>query len=76
VTSPALSGLTKEEIIKITGFWEAVEFDNTDQIIKWLDQHDKCFRAGYSSNFLIKGKVAYVKIYESEQMILGGKQWR
>lgn len=73
---PTFSGLTKEEVIAITGFWEAVEFDNTEQIIKWLNQYDKCFRSGYSSNFLIKGKVVYVKIYESEQMICGGRQWK
>ncbi len=70
MTAPTFIGLTKEEIIAITGFWEALEFDNTDQIIKWLKQNDKCFRIGYSSNFLIKGKVVYIKIYESERMMM------
>lgn len=70
ITAPTFVGLTKEEIIAITEFWEAVQFYNTEQIIKWLNQYDKCFRLGYSSNFLIKGKVVYIKIYESKRMMM------
>ncbi|MFL0250635.1 hypothetical protein ACJDT4_09405 [Clostridium neuense] len=73
ITMPTFSGLTKEEIISITGFWESMEFTSTEQIINWLNKHDNHFESGYSSNFLIKGKILYLTVYGSEQMSKGEK---
>lgn len=69
ITAPTFSGLTKEELVTITGFREFMEFDNTEQVMEWLNIYSRCFKQGYSSNFLVKGKIVYATVYKSEQMI-------
>jgi hypothetical protein len=65
--SPTFSGLSKEEIQEITGFWEAKEFSSTEEIMKYLYKYKCCLIEGYSSNYLIKGTVLYITIYPSEK---------
>ena len=67
--NPTFSGLSKEEMQLITGFWEAKEFSSTEEILNYLDKYKNCLREGYSSNFLIKGTVLYITVYPSEKSI-------
>ncbi|ERI95256.1 hypothetical protein HMPREF1982_00397 [Clostridiales bacterium oral taxon 876 str. F0540] len=66
-SSPTFSGLSKEEMLQVTGFWEAIEFSTTEEQLSYLNKYSNCLREGYSSNFLIKGTVLYITIYTSEQ---------
>ena len=68
IVCPSFSGLSKEEIMHITGFCEEKAFENTTEIISYISSFN-CFSRGYSSNFLVKGKIVYFTAYYSELMI-------
>ncbi|HEY8890196.1 MAG TPA: hypothetical protein VIM70_08050 [Clostridium sp.] len=64
--NPTFNALNIEEIKGILGFAEHLECKNDEEMINFINKHERVFRQGFSSNYLIKGNVLYFNIYESE----------
>ncbi|NNU78161.1 hypothetical protein [Clostridium estertheticum] len=64
--SPTFNSLNIEEIKEILGFREHMECKSDEDKIRFINKHERVFRQGFSSNYLIKGNVIYYNIYESE----------
>lgn len=64
--SPTFNALNIEEIKEILGFREHMECKSEEDMIRFVNKHERVFRQGFSSNYLIKGNVIYYNIYQSE----------
>jgi hypothetical protein len=64
--NPTFNALSIEEIKGILRFAEHLECKNDEEMINFINKHERVFRDGFSSNYLIKGNVIYYNIFQTE----------
>lgn len=60
------NALNIEEIKEVLGFGNYIQCGSNEEVIEFINKHERVFSKAFSSNYLIKGNVIYFNIYESE----------